>query len=120
MAGEAIQIGCGDLSGFLYPARFGPAGKSLCIKLDKKGSSPWMTPIEFEKKAGKGAQHNWKRTLRSHAHDNRMLAFLIDEAIIKVCNDKNCQCEACCLSREGNAFPTSFASRRVMSSFFVF
>ena len=95
MAAKPFKIICGDTEGFLWPSRFGPAGKSQCIKLEKSDSS-WMTPIEFEKHAGKGAQHNWKRTVRSVFHNNRMLYYLIDEGILKTCQDpKHCKCSNC-------------------------
>ena len=101
MASKPIKITCGNLQGFLYPDRFGPAGRSLCIKLDKKEKSEWITPIEFEKKSGKGAQHNWKRTIRSTGHDNKMLWFLLEDKVLKACSDKHCKCQNCTLSREG-------------------
>ena len=77
MAAKAvIEITCGNFTGYFYPSRFGPAGKSLCVKLDKSESSEWMTPVEFEKKAGKGAQHNWKRTVRSVTHENKTFSCI--------------------------------------------
>lgn len=101
MAVKPFKIICGNLHGFLYPEHFGPAGRSLCIKLDKKDKSSWISPIEFEKKSGKGAQHNWKRTVRSTSHDNKMLWYLLDEKILNACLDKHCQCTPCRRSREG-------------------
>ncbi len=94
-----FKIICGNTEGHLYPSRFGPSGKSLCIKL-KPSSSLWMTPIEFEKHAGKSAQHNWKRTTRSITHGNKLLLYLIDEGILKACSDpKKCQCQPCKLAK---------------------
>ena len=81
-----FKIKCGNLTGTLYTERFGPAGKSACIKLTSENSnkkltasennsmsSEWLSPIEFEKLAGKGAQHNWKRTVRSVTHENKTM-----------------------------------------------
>merc|ERR1711953_1066323 len=95
------------MGGFFYPEHFGPAGRSLCIKLDKKDKSSWISPIEFEKKSGKGAQHNWKRTIRSTSHDNKMLWYLLDEKILNACLDKHCQCTRCRRSREGLLTPAT-------------
>lgn len=107
MAVKPFKIVCGNLQGFFYPEHFGPAGRSLCIKLDKKDKSSWISPIEFEKKSGKGAQHNWKRTIRSTSHDNKMLWYLLDEKILNACLDKHCQCTRCRRSREGVLTPTT-------------
>jgi len=94
-----IKISCGNETGFLYPERFGPAGRSLCIKLDKKkDTSGWMSPVEFEKLSGKGAQHNWKRTVRAVSHDNKMLWTLIEEGTLKICADKHCKCSPCSIA----------------------
>ena len=99
-----IEVTCGDFKGYFYPSRFGPAGKSLCVKLDNTDDSEWMTPVEFEKKAGKGAQHNWKRTVRSLTHDKKTMYKCIQEGIIKICPnqvdkfDKDCKCRPCILS----------------------
>jgi len=107
MAAKAIiEVSCGEFRGYFYTSRFGPAGKSTCIKLDKSENSPWMTPVEFEKKAGKGTQHNWKRTVRSVTHENKTMYKLIDAEIIKPCpnyvaNVKDCKCRPCVLSRTG-------------------
>lgn len=99
MANKAIKILCGQTEGYFFPARFGPAGRSLCIKLQKSDTS-WMTPVEFEKVAGKGSRHNWKRTVKSITHDNKVMNVLLDEGIIKACQDpKTCQCSPCKLSR---------------------
>jgi len=111
MAGKAkqaiIEITCGDFKGYFYPSRFGPAGKSLCVKLDNTENSDWMTPVEFEKKAGKGAQHNWKRTVRSVTHDKKTMWKCIQEGVIKICPnqidkfDKDCKCRPCIVSKGG-------------------
>lgn len=103
MAAKAvIEIICGDFPGYFYPSRFGPAGKSLCVKLDKSESSAWMTPVEFEKKAGKGAQHNWKRTVRSVTHENKTFWKCIEEGVVNICpNVKDCKCRPCILSKGG-------------------
>ena len=110
MAVKPFKIVCGSLQGFFYPEHFGPAGRSLCIKLDKKDKSSWISPIEFEKKSGKGAQHNWKRTIRSTSHDNKMLWYLLDEKILNACLDKHCQCTRCRRSREGETHNDSSSS----------
>ena len=97
-----IEVTCGDFKGYFYPSRFGPAGKSLCVKLDKSESSAWMTPVEFEKKAGKGAQHNWKRTVRSVTHENKTFWKCIEEGVVNICpNVKDCKCRPCILSKGG-------------------
>ena len=104
MAAKAIiDITCGDFKGYFYTSRFGPAGKSLCVKLDKSENSPWMTPVEFEKKAGKGAQHNWKRTVRSVTHENKTFWKCLEDGIVKICpNLKDCKCRPCTLSKGGH------------------
>ena len=117
MASKPIKITCGNLQGFLYPDRFGPAGRSLCIKLDKKEKSEWITPIEFEKKSGKGAQHNWKRTIRSTGHDNKMLWYLLEDKVLKACSDKHCKCQPCTISREGEELIFFVKLQRVKSIF---
>jgi len=102
-----IEVTCGDFKGYFYPSRFGPAGKSLCVKLDNTENSEWMTPVQFEKKAGKGPQHNWKRTVRSVTHDKKTMYKCIQEGIIKICPnqidkfDKDCKCRPCMLSKGG-------------------
>lgn len=95
-----FKIKCGDIFGYMFPERFGPGGKSLCVKQDEN-SSEWISLIEFEKRAGKGAQHNWKRTVRSVNHDNKIMLHLINTNVLKCCIDKNCKCTPCILSREG-------------------
>jgi hypothetical protein len=95
---KSIKISCGNLVGHLYPARFGPAGKSLCIKLNSnKDNDSWLSPIEFEKMSGKGAQHNWKRTLRSVSNDQ--LANLVEDGTLKMCL-KHCECASCQLIKD--------------------
>merc|ERR1712241_278733 len=75
-----------------------------------------MTPVEFEKKAGKGAQHNWKRTVRSVTHDKKTMYKCIQEGIIKICPnqiekfDKDCKCKPCMLSK-GVTVPKSPESK---------
>lgn len=118
-ATAVFTIKCGNLTGTLYTERFGPAGKSVCIKLTENSnkkltasppSSPiskerentisaseWLSPIEFEKLAGKGAQHNWKRTVRSVTHDNKTMYYLLEQGILKQCEDKHCDCSPCSL-----------------------
>ena len=105
-----FKIKCGNLTGTLYTERFGPAGKSACIKLTSENSkkkltasennsmsSEWLSPIEFEKLAGKGAQHNWKRTVRSVTHDNKTMYYLLEQGILKQCEEKHCDCSPCSL-----------------------
>ena len=105
-----FKIKCGNLTGTLYTERFGPAGKSACIKLTSENSnkkltasehnlmsSEWLSPIEFEKLAGKGAQHNWKRTVRSVTHDNKAMYYLLEQGILKQCEEKHCDCSPCSL-----------------------
>lgn len=105
-----FKIKCGNLTGTLYTERFGPAGKSACIKLTSENSnkkltasennsmsSEWLSPIEFEKLAGKGAQHNWKRTVRSVTHENKTMYYLLEQGILKQCEEKHCDCSPCSL-----------------------
>ena len=107
-AAAVIKIKCGNLTGTLHLERFGPAGKSVCIKMENannnkkltaenNSNSEWLSPIEFEKLAGKGAQHNWKRTLRSVTHDNKTLYYLLEQGILKQCEEKHCSCSPCSL-----------------------
>jgi len=107
-AAAVIKIKCGNLTGTLHLERFGPAGKSVCIKMENannnkkltaenNSNSEWLSPIEFEKLAGKGAQHNWKRTVRSVTHDNKTMYYLLEQGILKQCEEKHCSCSPCSL-----------------------
>ena len=134
-----FTIKCGNLTGTLYTERFGPAGKSVCIKLTENSnkkltasppSSPiskerentisaseWLSPIEFEKLAGKGAQHNWKRTVRSVTHDNKTMYYLLEQGILKQCEEKHCSCSPCSLLlKKGKKIKCTSTPLSVMSA----
>jgi len=117
-AAAVIKIKCGNLTGTLHLERFGPAGKSVCIKMENannnkkltaenNSNSEWLSPIEFEKLAGKGAQHNWKRTLRSVTHDNKTLYYLLEQGILKQCEEKHCSCSPCSLLQKKGPAPST-------------
>ena len=104
---DPFRVNCGSLNGLLYPDRYGPAGKSLCIKVENEDR--WITPIDFERLAGKGSQHNWKRTLKSLSHDNKQLLQIIEEGVMSTCSDKSCNCSACEISRGKSFLITRFS-----------
>ena len=49
-----LKIKCGEIYGYLFPERFGPGGRSVCVKLENNENSKWISLIDFERKAGKG------------------------------------------------------------------
>ena len=127
-AAAVIKIKCGNLTGTLHLERFGPAGKSVCIKMENannnkkltaenNSNSEWLSPIEFEKLAGKGAQHNWKRTVRSVTHDNKTMYYLLEQGILKQCEEKHCSCSPCSLLlKKGKKFKFTSTHLSVMSA----
>ena len=80
-------VECGEARASFHKERFGPSGKSVCVLF--KGE--WMTPLQFEDKAGLGASHNWKRSLR---HKGKAMTYWISKGLIKPCQ-KYCGCQLC-------------------------
>ena len=86
-----LSVVCGELSAELDTERFGPGGRSECIRLSKE--SPWVSLSKFEDVAGKGASHNWKRTIR---YQGKTLHHWLQQENppVKLCA-KACCCALC-------------------------
>ena len=57
----SIDVVCGPLTAKLFPGKLA-SGYSRCISFGDGGSL--FTPCDFERKAGRGASKNWKKTIR--------------------------------------------------------
>ena len=50
---------CGNEAAF-HLSRYTGGGRSKCVHYGRQ----WISPVEFEEQSGRGASHNWKRTLK--------------------------------------------------------
>ena len=57
-----IDVICGSLPAKLFPDKL-KDGFSRCISFTA-GNGSFMTPCEFERRAGRSSSKNWKRTIR--------------------------------------------------------
>ena len=58
----SIDVICGSLTAKLFPSKL-QDGSSRCISFTV-GNGSFMTPCEFERRAGRSSSKNWKRTIR--------------------------------------------------------
>ena len=75
--------------GNFHVSHFGPGGRSICIEVP--GHKSWVSPTQFEVIAGRGASHNWKRSIR---HSGRAMQHWIANKTLVQC-PKLCSCKLC-------------------------
>jgi chromatin remodeling complex protein RSC6 len=75
-AHHVLKISCGEKEAQFHVAKFTAGGRSKCVFYRKQ----WVTPVELEEFCGRGASHNWKRTLK---HSGKAVGVLIAQGKIK-------------------------------------
>ena len=60
---------CGNEAAF-HLSRYTGGGHSKCVHYGRQ----WISPVEFEEQSGRGASHNWKRTLK---HNGKSVGIVL-------------------------------------------
>ncbi|XP_054839705.1 nuclear body protein SP140-like protein isoform X2 [Eublepharis macularius] len=73
---DELNVSCGKAKGVLYKKKLAAGVSQKCIRDD---GGNWYTPIEFERKGGRGSQKNWRKSI----HCNRFqLKTLIEKGYL--------------------------------------